>query len=242
MKIILEDKVLEEYVMDGKSDVGVPISLYIPDGEEAVITVYSKFERVAKEYWKKFSENPFSKEALEFLDDEINPVMEDAGYFHDTTVDWTTHRFTAEKGYRNRAVCDYKIVRIDTTEQFESYINSLTQTFTFDENDELDVCFAVVHGNTMLSYACVNDILDEGCYEITVETNPFARGLGCGTAAVSALCEYITSKGERASYICRSSNKASKKLAENAGLTHVGTGYNFVCYNEEVEDIDSVEF
>ena len=48
MKIVFEDSELEKFVMSGESCIALPFEVLVPQNGEAVVTVYSKFEKEAR--------------------------------------------------------------------------------------------------------------------------------------------------------------------------------------------------
>lgn len=231
MKIVFEDAELEKFVLSGDSPVALPFEIFVPVSGEAELTAYSCFENEALEFARRFSDDPLCPAAQDFLTGAAKAEMERAGYFADSRSDNLIRCFTAEKGYKSKAECPYEIVKISTNKEFERYYNNASRDVELDDGDPCDVCFAAVSEDVILSFAGVNDLRDDGAYEINVETAVQSRGQGCAAAVAGALAEYLDSLGERASYRCRSSNRASIRVAEKCGFTERGACFSAVFYN-----------
>lgn len=231
MRIEFEDRELEEFVMRGESCIAVPIEVFVPKDGECIVTVYSSFENIAKEFAERFQNEPLSEDAEAFIKEKFSAPMEEAGYKYDERFCHRIIHFAADS---STELCqsEIKTVKISTNDEFERYYNYATRDVEFDDEDELDVCFAVVEDGKILSFAAVNDISDDESIEINVETAVESRGKGYATAEVAALTEYLISKGEKVSYKCRATNIASCRVAEKAGLERTGESYSFVCYGD----------
>ena len=229
MKIEFEDRELEKFVMQGESCIAVPIEVFVPKDGECVVTVYSAFENIARKFAEKFKNDPLCEDAEAFIKEKFSALMKEAGYEYDGRFCHRIIHFAADSSTK---LCQSEIkpVKISTNYEFERYYNYATRDVEFDDEDELDVCFAVVEDGKILSFAAVNDISDDESLEINVETSVESRGKGYATAAVAALTEYLISKGEKVSYKCRVTNSASCRVAEKAGLEKIGESYSFVCY------------
>lgn len=235
MKITEEDKEFEEFIMSGAADIAVPLEITArADGYE--LTVYSRFAPIAEEFACLFENDPFSPEAIAFLKDKLEPEMKKAGYEFSEKDSPLVFRFIAEKeSLRPVPGIDGQIVKISTNCEFEKYYNNATRDIELDDDDENDVCFAVVKDECIMSFAGVNDILDDGCLDINVESAVGARGKNFATAAVVSLAEYLLDRGERICYRCRKTNVPSRRVAEKAGFIKESVTYSFVCYAADEE-------
>lgn len=229
MKIVFEDSELEEFVMSGESCIALPFEVLVPQNGEAVVTVYSKFEKEARLFADLFSDDPLGKDAVSFIKEHFTLPMKKAGYEYDGRSCQRLIHFTSDKA-EIRSFDLPNVVMISTNAEFERYYNNATRDAELDDDDDLDVCFAVVEDDMILSFASVNDIRDGEYYEINVETSVESRNKGYAAAVVSALARYIISKGEKVSYKCRASNAASLRVAEKVGFSKAAESYSFVCY------------
>ncbi len=231
MIIRFEDGELEGFVMEGGSLIAVPIQIDVPEKGESVLTVYSGFVKIAEKFVKKFGGDPLSPEALRFIEDRFTKPMSDAGYEYEKDFDHLVFNYEAEEGSLTDPGGADDVVFIDTDEKLASYYLNTSRDFRLNDADPVDVAFAVVRDGAALSVASVNDFSDDGSVEINVETSPGERCRGYGAAVTFALCRYLLSLGERVVYRCRSTNEASKAVAEKCGLRFTGKTYSFVCYN-----------
>ncbi|MBQ7669341.1 MAG: GNAT family N-acetyltransferase [Clostridia bacterium] len=230
LKILTEDEELEEFVFDGGSDIAVPVTLDESDGV-VTLTVYSRYMREAEEFAGKYGGDPFSKEALAYLDGVFSPLMEKAGFRFECEYDQTVLNFASDVEVPVTD-CGADIVFADTNEKLNELYLSTTRDIEIDDDDPCDVVFAAVKDGAALSVASVNDYSDNGSVEINVETEKNSRGKGYATAAVSSLVNYLVSLGETVSYRCRKSNAASRRVAEKAGLKYKGKTFFYVCYKK----------
>ena len=230
LTILPEDEELEEFVFDGGSDIAVPVTVDENEGG-ATITVYSRYMREAKEFAKKYGDDPFSKEALAYLDEVFSPLMEKAGFRYEREYDQTVLNYMSDSAVP-KVDCDAGIVFADTNEKLGDIYLSTTRDIEIDDDDPCDVVFAAVKDGAALSVASVNDYSDDGSVEINVETEKNSRGKGYATSVVSSLVNYLVSLGESVSYRCRESNAASRRVAEKAGLKYVGKTFFYVCYKK----------
>ena len=226
LKIVYEDADLEEFALGEESDVAVPISVSKDEDGAVTVTVYSRFAKEAEEFAKQFGDDPFSAQALDFIDRVFAPPMREYGFRYEREYDQTVLTFTSSgKTERpDNAVC------IGTQAELEKYEFLTARDFEIDDGDPCDAAFAVIEDGKIVSVAAVNDYSDDGSVEINVETAPAFRGRGFASDAVSALASYLEGLGERVTYKCRESNAASVKVAEKAGMKYAGKAFYYVCY------------
>lgn len=236
MKIIEEDREFEEYIMNGGGCIAVPLEVTERGGEYAV-TVYSRFRDVAEEFSDTFEGDAFSEKAKSFLRLKLAEPMKEAGYEYSEMNSSTVVRFLAEKKKLSAVPeVDGEIVMITSNEQFEKYFNNATRDIELDDDDENDVCFAIVKDECILSFAGVNDITDDGCLDINVETSVEARGKSYAAAVVISLANYLLDRGEQVCYRCRSTNAPSIRVAEKSGFIRDSLTYSFVCYDFDADE------
>ncbi len=78
--IELEDEQFENEIINSGSNIALPFDLHLSEDGECKIIVYSFAKKAAEEFEKKYSQNPFSDEAKEFLREKLTSVMNDLGY------------------------------------------------------------------------------------------------------------------------------------------------------------------
>jgi|GEM_PF-1224771 hypothetical protein len=229
-EILFEDEELERFVMEGDSQIAVPIQVMQKKSGECALTVYSRFSKEAKEFCRLYGDDPLSDAAKDYIVKTFSRPMEDAGYEYEADFDQTVLNYTTDGAALNEIVCGAEVVIVETNEKLSEIYIGTTRDFELDDDDPCDALAAVLCDGMALSLAGVNDYSDDGSLEINVETVPSERSRGYGAAAVSALCRHLMSLGERVSYRCRESNIPSRRVAEKAGLVYTGKTYSFVCY------------
>lgn len=232
ISIVEEDKDFEEFIMNGNGCIAVPFEIK-EKGGEYTITVYSRFRDVAEEFIRKFENEPFSDKAKLFICQNLEKEMKAAGYVYSPKNSVEIFGYSANKEGLNRSAhLNAKPTLISTNKDFEKYYNNATRDIELDDDDENDVCFAIIENECILSFAGVNDITNDGALDINVETAAEWRKKGYATAVVVSLAEYLLNKGEQVSYSCRCTNTASIKVAEKAGFIKQSVTYSFVCYSD----------
>lgn len=227
--IRFEDPDFEEFFFDELPDVAIPIEVHLSENGELIITTYQKTADVAREYEARFSDAPFSKSALQYLDSKLRPQV----------VSW---------GYRPDKRCESHIlnfVATDTEEINRSVILPSSQivytlpegienrtTYDFDEAGE-DPIAIIVEDGAVVSLACVNPYDDEEERELNTETAPSYRRRGYSASNVACLAERLIAEGKRVTYNCNTKNAASRRVAEKCGFASAGQSYYYVCYREE---------
>ena len=82
--LLHEDIEMEEAALDGMLCICVPVSVWVPaDGREPEITTYRNVWDICREYEKKFGGELFSKSALDWLRNSVEPVAKSMGYTPD---------------------------------------------------------------------------------------------------------------------------------------------------------------
>ena len=227
IKLSFEDGELEEFALEGDSDVAVPISVSEDVSGELTVTVYSRFAKEGEDFALSFADDPLSPEAIKNIDEVFAPLMRGYGFAYERDFDQTVLTYVSDGVTSKPAV---PVELIDTEEKRKQFSYQTALDFEIDDEDPLDVAFAVTDGERAVSVAAVNDYSDDGSVEINVETAPECRGRGFATAAVSALCLYLEEHGERVTYKCRASNAPSRRVAEKAGLLYRNRTFYYVCY------------
>lgn len=234
MKILIEDKFTEDAVMDGEMCISVPFEITILSSGEKYVRCLSCFKGVADEFVKKFGNDPFSRDAKDFVRAELFDKMNSIGY--ETDADERGHLvyYSADETFVPTAdTAAIETVMLSVTSEFDNYKIPDSMFAELDDGDELDVCFAVVLDDRIVSYAAINDMSEDGSLEINVETEPEYRGKGFGSAVVSALVNYLVSKGEKVSYCSEKNNASSISVAQKIGLRFEKESYSFVYYLNE---------
>ncbi len=233
-RIVFEDEEMESFVINGMSDIAVPIEVRVTAEPELIVTTYSEVTDEARAYCEKYSDEPFSDEAMAYLLKILEPTVRKWGYEPDRSM----------RGY----ICNYVADRTDdlnlskilpqtcivhTTDEFEKFENLTFRDCELDDDDPLDAAAVTVVGGKTVSFASVNDYYEEtDAREINVETAPDFRHHGYAVSSVVCLARYLLEHGVRVKYNSRVSNTASASTAVNAGLRADGFTYSYVCYRD----------
>ena len=229
-----EDKELAEFSLT-EGCISVPIEVYQPVDGELCVTVYPGLERVADEFLRLFSEDPFSDEAIEWLKKCLTPFVGKYGMSpsRDADVYFLDYRMRERPALaKERILPDTEL--IDGHTDMSGWKNATTHELEMDPDDPDDACAVYRVGNTIAAYAALNDFPEEeNVREIHVECAPAYRGKGYATSCTVCLSAFLLERGYSVKYVCRHTNLASARVAEKAGFTLVGRKYSFVCYRNE---------
>ena len=229
--LIHENEMMENAAMDEALCICVPVSLWKPEVGELEITAYRNVWDICADYEIVHGDDPFDGSALSELCDKVEPIAEKMGYSMDRK--------------NNRPVMEYSLTEtnnaIKTYAEKASIIHSTKEVAEFSclclhkpetAEDGFDACAVIICDNAVCAVAGINDFSDDDSYEIYVETARDYRERGYASSAVSALSEYLISKGCTVSYKCGADNKASIAVAEKLGMKLCGCRYDAVCYAE----------
>lgn len=238
--VVLEDSELEEYVLGEKTDIIVPVDIFVPEGGgEPVMTSYSCCADFVRTFDALYGDDPLSKEAYAFLDAKMSPFVRQLGYYADKKAHSPVieYRFT-----KNDASLDSLI--LDGTRLFSSAdetdgLDILTlHGIDVDPDDEDDAAAGFVRDGKIVACASINDFFEDGAPEINVECAKEYRRRGYGTSCTAMLVSHLTSRGYDVLYKCRESNKASAAIAEKVGFHKCGRRLSYVCYLKQSERND----
>ena len=235
----LEEKDFEELVLNSAHYVAVPIEVFLYEDDRGLqIVSYSITEKIAVEFEEKFKNDPFSREARDFLYEKLGPVMDSLEY---------NSKFSAERVFlefrrSGKAVFSDIECEIISTLDTETWDDLPLDEFALDVDDECDRMAVVRHDGKIVCFAGLNDEIDgDGIYEITVECDPNFRGMGYGAACTTALCDYLESKGGTVKYITVTTNEASIKTAKKSGFELHCTFMPYVCRRNNPDGTENEE-
>lgn len=201
----------------------VPMLIWQQDGDLR-IEAYEGVREIAEEFECRFSRYPFSKSALDWLDERLAPYCNRLGYYRETQGKYRWYRefiFTDE-------CMDTEVQPSTVRWEGEPNLSGLL----LDLDPDWLTYVTVVDG-IIVSAARVNEYdPDKSSPEITVETAGEYRGKGYGTSNVIALARALAEDGERARYVCSRYNRGSAKLAEKAGFVETGRFYAYTAYKD----------
>lgn len=199
----------------------VPMLIWQQNGELR-IEAYDDVCEIAQEFEHLFYRFPFSRVALDWLDEKLTPYCVSHDYFRESQGKYRWYReFIFSDKCKEREVQPSTILW-----EGEPNLSGLL----LDLDPDWLTYVTVVDG-IIVSAARVNEYdPDVSSPEITVETAVEYRGKGYGVSNVLALSRALAEKGECARYVCSRYNRASAKLAEKAGFKEVGRFYAFTAY------------
>ena len=237
--IRLEEREFEELVINSGYDVAVPVEVFLyEDGRGLEIVSYSFTEKFAREFEEKFSSDPFSREAREFLYLRLTPIMDELEYSSRQSAERSFIEF--RRGERTvEPCCECEII---STLDGEVWDELPLDEFALDEEDPVDRMAVVKADGKIVCFAGLNDEIDgDGICEITVECDPAYRCCGYATACVTALADYLESLGKHVKYVCRDTNEASVRTAHKAGLVPYCRFMPYVCRKKNPDGTENEE-
>lgn len=219
-----------------EGDIAVPISVTKKVGDsECTITVYEPFYEVAATFEKRFSDAPFSDEAIAYLKDNLTAPMLQKGFRTTRDIDSRIRTFLlcrAEDIPTETIRPETRIV--SGKDDLSTFTNATTHEIEMDEDDPDDISAIIVENGRLVAYATLNDVFDdEEFLEISVECAVGYRERGYATSCAALLSTELCKRGYNVSYKCRHANAASARVAQKAGFAETSMEYNFVCYRDE---------
>ena len=225
--VILEDKDIEKALFENGEDALVPIEVTIRNGEVEIYTFEKTYE-IARQFEARFKNDPFSREAISFLDTMLKPCVEDWGYFTDDIYENDIISFIDEK-------IDEKSIQ-PTTKKLKkaSKYENLTEYDLVDLPNASHECyFATVLDGKIVSICEMNtEGVFVGATEINIFTSEEYRSKGYAISNLTAMTKYLRSKGKRVAYTTRSDNYASISLAKRVGFKEIARTFYYVCYKK----------
>ena len=225
--IVLEKPEFERLVFAEESPLAVPAELTLYDGGKLRILCYSFAGDLCRRFEERFSADPLSHEAVEWLTDALRPLMEPFGYDEADTADYPLIDYRPGKAL----LTDTAPAVLISTLEGERWDGELAlDEFALDPSNPADR-MAVVRDEDgqIVCFAGLNDISeDEGFCEMNVECAETWRGRGFGPACTALLTSYLTGMGERVQYLTSHLNEPSVRCAEKAGLIPAARIFPFV--------------
>ncbi|MBQ9121024.1 MAG: GNAT family N-acetyltransferase [Clostridia bacterium] len=228
--IRLEDADFEEFFFSEFPDIAIPIEIRVDRNGACVITTYRRTETIARELEARFSSDPFSEEALRYLDTALRPIVSAWGYRPDKRCESYILNYEAASASQ----IDRSVILPESRILFAlpEGVGNRT-TYDFEEENE-DPKSVTVKDGKVVSLACVNPYdAEEDERELNTETAPQYRGRGYSASNTARLALELLKRGNRVTYNCNVKNIASRRVAEKCGFTYVGRSYYYVCYREE---------
>ena len=213
----------ESPLFESSAPMIVPMLIWQEDGELR-IEAYEGVREIAEEFERSFARYPFSKAALDWLDEQLAPYCNEHGYFREVQGKYRWYRqFTYTYEEKDELI-------LPSTFRWEGDPNLSGLLLDLDPDW---LTYVTLVDGVIVSAARVNEYdPDESSPEITVETALEYRGKGFGVSNVLALARALAEDGERAQYVCSRYNRGSAKLALKAGFAETGRFYAYTAYKD----------
>ena len=224
--MILLDSDNESFTLQNKWWSIIPISFDRIFGEELRITVFPGAEDIAKEFEDKYGDGPMSDQALSFLENKISERYLPLGYAKDMRASGTIYRLSP--GELRDAECSAECVMIDEN---TVKTDNLTSVDIEEFYRQGHVCFVCMENGKIVSAAVTDSPVSTengGILEVGVETADGYCGHGYASAALNAICSYLSSRSITAEYRADFDNPASRRVAEKAGFSPAGEYYYYI--------------
>lgn len=220
--MIILDYEGEELVRETAFDIAVPVHVEQFHGETKIFA-YPSVAPMCEEYEKRFGNDLFSENALDFLRDGCIEFRNTYGYKEEKhPKNWGYNFLCAE----NTPDADISCERIRRDGKYKNLTTfDIGQCLAYER-----VIFAVVKDGQIVSVAVTGEAPQKGAewVEIGTETAVGYRGNGYSKAAVRALSAFLIQKGYRVLYKCHHENLVSAAVARGAGFDEVGKFYYYV--------------
>lgn len=206
----------------------VPFLIQEQDSE-VYVEAYSGLEDIAEQYVLRFENEYFSDAALRWLDSNVQPYLEENGYYREKrgVMRWY-HAYILNADDK----INTSYIRKDSVLLTEP-IRSMTLIKPAEHLELSMPVFATVIDGVAVSVATVNPHSeDQNCLEVTAETAKAYRKNGYGASNVAALSKYLIENGYSVAYCCSRYNTPSKKIAENIGFKKDGRFYAVDAYKK----------
>lgn len=220
--MIILDNDGEVFVRENAFDIAVPVHVEQNHGETKIFA-YPSVGDICKEYEKRYGDDLFSEEALDFLRDGCKPFCESFGYREEKhPKNWGYNFMCSENTADSEIACE-RIRRDGKYKNLTTF--DIASCLAYER-----VMYAVVKEDQIVSVAvtCEAPTKDNLTVEIGTETSVGHRGFGYSKAAVRALTAFLCAKGYRVLYKCHHENPASYAVARGAGFKKIGKFFYYV--------------
>lgn len=228
----------EEFVFENEWDTAVPITVRKKDGGEVCVEVFPTYESEAEEFVRRFADDPFTDEAMDFIFEEIGTKMRNRGYEEDENGKFR-RRFYYTYVIKSRDAVNRDAILPSTMPLTKKNIRRKKNKTTFDLPlyiDEEMTAFVTVKDGEIVSIAsenrsCSDDFVDEGAdiIEIGTETYVDQRKNGYAASNCAALADALLSENDcYVTYETANDNISSQKCAEKAGFVRYGRCYYYI--------------
>lgn len=220
------DKFFERFSLSRNGTMALPVS--ISENAEGSVTyeVYKKLVKKTADF-EKSGTDPFSADGLTQLREIADAYMKKYKYTASGRTE-ILFEYRADSPLPEGSV---QTVILKSNGEISAYgADTTLWNLEVDDEDSCDVICAVIENGRIAAYACVDDIQDEDGVEVTVECAPAYRCRGFASSCTARLINYLLGEGltNAVHYKCRSTNTASRKCAEKAGLKYAGRSLTLV--------------
>jgi len=189
-----------------------------------VITTYYDFMNLANQFYDKFNDDLFSKDALIFLNNKLKPYIEEMGYTH--LDDPKTYNII----FSIDSIENVKVSKIqNSTNKIFPNQQSILLPKDFEKMRNDHDYYGTVIDNKIVSISGANMSDGFKATYISVNTVEEHRRRGYALSNVISIANLILNKGNDALYTCNKNNIASQKTATSAGFTEIAKEYLYVC-------------
>lgn len=219
--MIILDTDGEAFIRESGFDLAIPIHVE-QNGDETKIFAYPFAEKLCTEYEKRFADDLFSDEALDFLRDGCAGFCRELGYHEEKhPKNWGYNFIASDMSADPNSVCER--IRRDKYRNLTTF--DIQECLAYDR-----VIYAVVKEGQIVSVAvtCEGVQNDGEIVEIGTETAVGHRKNGYAAAAVRALTAYLCENGHKVLYKCHHENAASAAVASSVGFAPYGRFYYYV--------------
>ena len=214
--IEFESEEIEDAAMNGDIPIAAAFEVHLEAGKAPEILTYRCTEDIAREFEKRFSDDPLGNAASNFITARFMDFYKKSGMMFDRKS--------------SRVICEYFICDAERIPEYdrtaakicESGIEYPAADDLSDSSTDGGLCCAVVKDGKTVAIAGVNDFSDDSSTEVYVECAKAYRRRGYARCALSALCEFLIAEGKSASYKTYAENIPSCRLAESAGFSEIG--------------------
>ncbi len=209
----------------------IPFDLKSTD-DELTISCFEELRDLAERFAERYSDDPFSTDALNLLYDEVGRYGRDRDYHYDCLPEdlLYVHYVATDEEQIDRALILPSTRRL-SRKALHDMKDNLTE-FELHETFETELPgYVTMVDRVVVSAACDNF---GGEYaEAALETAPGYRRNGYAASNAAALALEVLRDGRPLSYICGAENRASIALAEKVGFVRSGMAFFCVMYEEE---------
>lgn len=224
--MVILDNDGENFIRENLFDIAVPVHVEQIHGETKIFA-YPFAKELCEEYEKRFQNDLFSDEALDFLREGCAHFRKELGYKEEKhPKNWGYNFICAENSEDSEIKCE-RIRRDGKYKNLTTF--NIAECLAYER-----VIYAVVKEGQIVSVAVTSESVSsaEEIIEIGTETAVGFRKNGYSSAVVRALSAFLCSKGFKVLYKCHHENIGSTAVARKAGFDEVGKFFYYVLRKE----------